>query len=709
MHNQSPALVISIVALVAALAVAGLALTGVLETTGPAGPAGVAGAQGAVGPAGASAVSYGLDVKATILKVDIGSDRRPVVTFKLTDEKGTPLKISDLDGNPRFGMAALKVDTASGLSQYLSYYVNPAVAGRSYLVAGVAKQPALATAAQAGLDPVGKYTDSGNGVFLYTFNQTLPEGYDRTATHMLAGQITRGARTYVDNPIYFFVPAGGAVTVNRLASSTATCNQCHDPLALHGGGRQEFALCLLCHNPQTTDPESGNTVDFKVMIHKIHSGKTLPSTVSGKSYEIIGFSQSYFNFSEVGFPDEVRDCVKCHTGPQGDVWKTSPSRSACGSCHDDVNFATGAGHIGGIATSDLACKLCHGPTMGQEFDASIPGSHVIPDRSSQLPGVNFNIVKITNTAPGQNPVVVFNIKNDKGASMDPLKMTSLAFYMAGPTTDYNTRISETNIQRKPTNFTLLTNGDYQYTFGAAIPSTATGSYAIAIQGYKAVNITAPATYAAKTSLINVRDVGFNKIVYVPVTDNTAVARRTVVTTEKCEVCHTRIDFIHGGSRQAAEFCSMCHNPTFFANPPAGSANGTLPTALDFKSFMHKVHSGEDATNPARVGSAFNTADILFPGDRRNCVKCHVTGANLLPMKPSIQGNTYLLSGKAVKTNGPITSACSGCHDTPAATGHMALQTISTTVSTTLSTTVETCNVCHAENRQFSVSTAHARP
>src|SRR3989304_3113710 len=119
MHNQSPALVISIVALVAALAVAGLALTGVLETTGPAGPAGVAGAQGAVGPAGpagvagaqgavgpagASAVSYGLDVKATILKVDIGSDRRPVVTFKLTDEKGTPLKISDLDGNPRLGM-----------------------------------------------------------------------------------------------------------------------------------------------------------------------------------------------------------------------------------------------------------------------------------------------------------------------------------------------------------------------------------------------------------------------------------------------------------------------------------------------------------------------------------------------------------------------------------------------------------------------------
>ncbi len=687
MPKLSSALTISIVSLLVALTVTGLAFTGYLSAQGPA------------GPAGASGIVAGLDLKVEIMKVDIGSDRRPVVTFKLTDSKGAALKISDLDGTPRFGMAAVKVDATTGLSQYLSYYVNPAVRGNAYVVNGVTKQPALATAQQAGLDPVGRITDVGNGVFTYSFNQTLPENYDRTATHMLAGQMTRGTRTYVVNPIYFFVPAGGSVSVNRLASKTETCNQCHDPLALHGGSRREFALCLLCHSPQTTDPESGNTVDLKVMIHKIHNGDNLPSTVAGKSYEIIGYSQSYFNFSEVAFPDDVRNCAKCHTGPQGDVWKTSPSRAACGSCHDDVNFATGTGHVGGPQTSDATCKLCHSSTMGQEFDASIPGAHVIPKRSSQLPGVNFTIVKFSNTAPGQKPTVVFNIKDKKGAAIDPTKMTSLAFYLAGPTTDYTTRLSESNVQRSRA-LTSLGDGNYQYVFNNTIPADAKGSYAIAIQGYKTYNLTAPATYVNKASLLNVRDVGFNKVVYVPVTDKTAVARRTVVDLKKCETCHTAVDFIHGTARRDTQFCVLCHNPTFAANPPANAPNGTLPVSIDFKVMIHRIHQGEEQTVPYRF-TRFDFSEVLYPGDLRNCLKCHTTNAQLLPLKTGVQGNIISQGGKVVKTTSPITAICSSCHDTSAAGAHIELNTTPKGV--------EACNVCHAEGREVSVSKAHARP
>ena len=48
-------------------------------------------------------------------------------------------------------------------------------------------------------------------------------------------------------------------------------------LNAHGGARVEVQYCVMCHNPGTTDPYSGNALDFKVMIHKIHTGNTLPS------------------------------------------------------------------------------------------------------------------------------------------------------------------------------------------------------------------------------------------------------------------------------------------------------------------------------------------------------------------------------------------------------------------------------------------------
>ena len=724
MSRVSSNLAISIAGLLVALAVAGLVLSGTLNTQGPAGPAGSAGAPGTQGPAGATgaagpqgsagaqgpagqqgsqgpagpqglqgAVAAAPDLKSTITKVTINADRRPVVTFTLTDSKGAPLKIADLDGEPRFGIAYLKVDASTGLSQYVNYYTTT-VKGNPYTVNGVTKQPALASATQPNLDPIGKFTDNGNGVYTYTFNQTLPADYTATDTHLLAGQITRGGRTYVANPIYFFVPAGGAVTVNRLAAQTATCNQCHDPLALHGGTRREFNLCQICHTPQNTDPESGNVVDLKVMIHKIHNGNNLPSTKNGTTYQIIGYRQSYFNFSEVAFPDDVRNCTKCHNGPQGDMYKTSPNRAACGSCHDDVDFATGKNHPGGTQTSDSSCKLCHSATMTQEFDASVPGAHVIPKRSSQLPGVNIT-VKVSNTAPGQKPIVVFNIKDKKGNAIEPTKMTSIAFILAGPTTDYAVRFYETNVQQAGKTISVG-NGNYQYNFTNAIPtnSSGTGTYALATQAYKAYNLTAPSARINKASLLNVRDVEFNDVVYVPVTDAKAVARRTVVDLKNCQACHTKIDFIHGTARQNTELCVLCHNPTFTAAPPTGSPNGTARVPIDFKYMIHRIHEGEEQTVPYKF-SRYDFSEVLFPGDLRNCAKCHVTGSNTLPMKSGVQGSV------AIKTTSPVTTVCSSCHDTTAAAGHMDINTSQKGV--------ETCNVCHAEGREVAISKAHARP
>jgi OmcA/MtrC family decaheme c-type cytochrome len=80
------------------------------------------------------------------------------------------------------------------------------------------------------------------------------------------------------------------------------------------------------------------------------------------------------------FPQPVTNC-DCHTGtgpnatPQGDNWKNNPNRIACGACHNDINWTTGANHPspGGAQADDSKCKSCHTP------DAIAKVSHVSVD------------------------------------------------------------------------------------------------------------------------------------------------------------------------------------------------------------------------------------------------------------------------------------------------------------------------------------------
>jgi len=49
---------------------------------------------------------------------------------------------------------------------------------------------------------------------------------------------------------------------------------------------------------------------------------------------------NFRNFAYVGFPADVRNCEKCHAD---DAYKMKPSRLACGTCHDNVNFSWAEG------------------------------------------------------------------------------------------------------------------------------------------------------------------------------------------------------------------------------------------------------------------------------------------------------------------------------------------------------------------------------
>src|SRR5581483_2924349 len=177
---------------------------------------------------------------------------------------------------------------------------------------------------------------------------------------------------------------GSAVTVTRDVIRTASCNGCHDQLAFHGGHAFGMEQCVLCHQPQNADPTTGNSLDLKVMAHKIHMGSSLPSVVGTKTtpgvpYTITGYMNSVNDFSHVVDPADVRRCEVCHSqttgAAQATAFQKAPTRAACGSCHDDVNFATGKNHAAGFQADDTQCATCHIAQGETPFDASIMGAH----------------------------------------------------------------------------------------------------------------------------------------------------------------------------------------------------------------------------------------------------------------------------------------------------------------------------------------------
>lgn len=622
----------------------------------------------------------------TGVKVKIVSgaiDSKGVITARvqITDSAGNPLDRLGVQTPGAVSMSLICAVIPNGQTQYFSYTTSVAAAT-------INNNPSQTQAAN---DSGGTWTQNAIGDYTYTFKTAAPTGYDVTATHTIGVSAQRDLSAFgtftewleTDNDTFNFVPNGTAVKTVRQVVATAACNQCHDPMYGHGGSRIKVELCIMCHQPQTINPDTQLTMDMKVLIHKIHDGSSLPSVVAGTPYRI-WHRGAWSDFSTVVFPQDVRNCTTCHTAgatPQADNWKTNPSMAACGSCHDDVNFATGKNHVNYPVSSDTQCSACHASTKTYDFDASIPGAHAQPNYATALPGIVGKFVSVTNTAPGQAPTVTFSLVDKTGKGYNIANLTQVRLTIAGNNTDYGISLART-AETVPTTQTG-SGGQYTYQMTTKLPTNAAGSYTISLEAKNTVTL-----LAGTTQQMTATDVS-NPVEYYFSVDKSAVApRRQVVGLANCSKCHSDLNFVHGAGRNSPQECVICHNPTL--------TDGTSHQSVNFAWQIHSIHRGESLANPYVLGTA-NYQTLRFPGDLKDCTQCHLPGTyrtENVGAKAAVQS-----PGGFTPTTPPISAACQGCHDDQATASH----TLANTTSLG-----ESCNTCHASGADFAVDTVHVR-
>jgi OmcA/MtrC family decaheme c-type cytochrome len=655
-------------------------------------------------------VRPGLTIKIT--SAAIAQDGTITVAFSLTDPQGLSLDRTGVTTPGAISLSFIAAHIPAGQTQYVDYITRT----QTGAVSG--------TVTQAAAESNGVFNSVGDG-YRYTFATKAPSGFNAATTHTIGIYGSRDLTefdlgTNYESATFNFVPNGSAVTVTRDVIRTQSCNRCHDQLSAHGGSRRGIEMCVLCHTPQTRDPDTGNSVDLTVMVHKIHMGEELPSVVGGRPYQIIGFQGSVNDYSTVVHPADVRRCEVCHaqnTGAaQATAYLTNPTRVACGSCHDDVNFATGANHAAGPQISDNQCATCHIPQGELDFDASINGAHLVPADSKSLKGLVFQIQRVENGLAGQRPRVTFTVKDNSGAAVPLSSLNNLSLLMSGPTTDYGNTSFGSDVttvgyvsESATTAAQCGADGVCLYTFNHAVPADARGTFAIGIEGRR-TEILLPGTVTE----MSVQYGGDNKLAYFSVDGSPVQPRRRVAQIANCNQCHFDLT-LHGSNRNDVEMCVFCHNPsnTDAAQRPNATdpaERSKPPQGINFNLLIHRIHTGENLkeagknyTVIGRNGSVNDFTHVRFPlmspqgapGDTRNCDKCHINDSQSTPagVNDVRDPQGYINPAK------PTSAACIGCHVSASASSHMLANTTSIG---------ESCGVCHGSGSTFAVDKLHAQ-
>lgn len=780
-----------------------LALAACAGSTGAQGPAGTTGGAGPAGPPGPSSTVSALDVStataitATITKVTIPSSGQPVVEFTLADQNGVPLSglpAADVSfAIAKLVPAGVQLKAYPGLatpvpllrSQWQSYLyrmVSPASSGGTSTtpIVGTSAEPQASTESATATGSTGGpgiLVDHGNGSYQYTFKKDIETDpvvtYDATLVHRVGLEI-RGLAP-ANSPVYTFIPATGATTgldANDAVDGTA-CIACHQQLAFHGGARTNVQYCVICHNPSSVDPSSGNTLDFSVMVHKIHMGVDLPSVVAGTHYYIYGYQGAVSDFSDVVYPQTdlsnnnssvsgsgTRFCTTCHTpndqnAPQSGNYQTVITAATCGACHDNINFVTGLNHgPGNLPATDAECATCHGPAATIDNGAlQVAAAHAL-GIDAAAGKFAFKILSVTNTAPGDSPSVTLAVVNPDSNDapyniLDPsgpfeLSGGALSVDVAWPNAGFNnvgsqsaTASSGTPNQPVSINFLgsgVTDNGNGTFTASSAvpIPSTASGSGQMAVEGRAVValpNISGSGTTNVELGVSGVTD-------NFPITDGSAVAPAQVVSITKCDACHHDLT-LHGQNRtNNIELCAGCHNANatdagqHVASAglcaPIGTAGANPEQSIAFMVLIHEIHASgaTDASDNPRYpnglticsyGARPTTFKVAYPGNLEDCNACHVNSSYYPVNDATVEGVTVVSNDRTTLSDdvviSPNAAICSSCHTSQTAKEHMIqnganFAATKTAAGALISSSVETCALCHGPGGVADVAKLH---
>jgi OmcA/MtrC family decaheme c-type cytochrome len=756
---------------IALIAVLALGLAACSGTKGDPGTSGTTGTPGPTGPSGSGTsgvpdVATATQIKLAITSVTVAADTKATVKFTMKNELDLPLKGLS-SGVPRFIIAQLRPGVGGKGSEWRAYTTRKDAA-------------AVQATAEAATTAGAVFKDNGDGSYEYTFSKPLngyaPDGatYDANLTHRVGMELRSTTAQSVAAPFsnapYTFVPATGSTTVlpvRRDIVSNARCYACHDRLEFHGGPRTDTQYCVTCHNPGTTDGQApNNTVDFPVMIHKIHSGTNLTA-----GYKITGNGGVVYDFSTVVYTQDRRNCSTCHqesdaATPQASNYRTVPYSRACGACHDNVNFATGVGHgpLNEPATDDQ-CVTCHGAdSTVQNGNLRVDAVHRIPEKEAAK-DFKFEVVKIEaikldgtpgatpcaaatvgcTVLPGEFPKITIKVSNPKTGV--PYQFNNVAFTntvgtstarvrvrVATTTENFVNRNSNSN-PAQPIQVDFLattaapagspaasggaptfnaTAGTYSKASTRAMPVGALGTTGeVFIEGRTVVDVNPYAALPTPAPQLMVLAVASSAGAIFPIASGAvAVARRPIVDVKRCDDCHNVLAF-HGDARnEQTELCATCHNPE--------NASGTTLAdgrPFDFKVLVHGIHAGT-----YKFGTGTSLLDftaVRYPGKLNNCEGCHKPDT-YYPVDPTKVFATSFTRGANAASPiddiaiSPNSAVCSGCHTDNTAKLHMeqnggyfnAAGIPNKNADGTMVNPVETCALCHGPGRTADVKVTH---